>query len=345
MPSPRWRRATASLLAASVMAFGGGASTLAHGAVHPRRKLVNVTLQLKSAAQAQFAGYFVALDKGFYRQQGLSVTIRPGADSIVPERVVASGSAQFGVDWLTALLVARENGVAIVNIAQIFQASGMRLVTFRSSHINSIKDFKRHTIGVWKSGNEYAFYALMYKDHLWPPSHYMTISPQPFTMTPFLNHTLDVAHAMSYDGLGIVLESGIKKSQLKIFDYNKLGVSVLEDGIFSTPSYLHSHAGIAAKFLRASIKGWQWAVAHPTLAGQISFRHTPGLPGGEYQQIYMARQVASLIQYGPGLHHSIGYMDPASFHRTWSILLNAHVIDHPPRNAYNQSYWSAAGGH
>jgi NitT/TauT family transport system substrate-binding protein len=174
----------------------------------------------------------------------------------------------------------------------------------------------------------------------------MTVTNQPFEMTPFLTHQIDVAHAMTYNELGVVLETGVKKSQLNIWDYNKLGVSILEDGIFSTPSYLRSHKDIAVRFLRASIKGWQWAVAHPTLAGQLTWKHVPSnSPGGEYHQIYMARQVAKLIAYYPsGAHHTIGYMDPKLFHRTWSTLLNEHVINHPPKNAYTQVYWQAAGG-
>lgn len=339
-----WSRLTALALSVCVLVGGADTAALARGAAAPRRPLVNITLQLPAENKAEFAGYYVALDKGYYRQQGLNVTIRPGGGTIVPERVVAAGSAQFGVDWLSALLVARANGLSVVNIAQVFQASGMRLVAFKSSHISSIQDFRGHTVGVWPSGSEYQFYALMFKDHLWPPSHYMTIASEPFVMTPFLDHTLDVAQAMIYDGIGRVLESGIKKSQLTIFDYNKLGVALLEDGIFSSSTYLHHHRDIAVRFLRASIAGWNWAVAHPTLAGQISYRHAPGEPGGEYQQIYMARQVAALIEYGSGKQHTIGFMDPVAFRRTWSTLVHRHVIDHAPRYAYTQSYWVAAGG-
>jgi NitT/TauT family transport system substrate-binding protein len=338
----RWSRVFGALAVVGMLAFGAGSPARASSVALHHRAMVDITLQLKWENQAQFAGYYVAADKGFYAQQGLNVTIRPGGPDVVPEQVVASRAAEFGIDWLSALLVAREKGVPIQNIAQIFQASGMRLIAFKSEHINSIQDFKGKKVGVWPSGNEYQFYALMYKYHLWPPSHYMTVANQPFEMTPFLTHQLDVAHAMTYNELGVVLESGVKRSQLTVFDYNKLGVSILEDGIFARPDWLRSHKDIAVRFLRASIKGWQWVLAHPKDAGILSYKHAPNSPGGQYHQIYMATEVAKLINYGAAIQKGIGYMDPKLFHRTWSTLLNEHVIAHPPKNAYNQTYWQAA---
>jgi NitT/TauT family transport system substrate-binding protein len=263
----------------------------------------------------------------------------------VPETVVAGGEAQFGIDWFSALLVTRDKGVPIVNIAQIFQATGMRMIAYKSMGINSIQQFRGKTIGVWFSGNQYQFLALMQKYHMSPPQSYMHVASQPFVMTPFFNHQLQVAHAMTYNELGVVLEHGIKKSQLRIFDYNKLGVSILEDGIFANPNWLRGHQNIAARFLRASIQGWQYSVAHPAVAGQISFRHAPNGTTTLAHQIYMAKQVAKLIMYGPGRMHTIGYMDPTLFQRTWSTLLAQNVIHHRPTFAYNQQYWRAAGGH
>lgn len=342
MKTNRLYRSVGIVLVASMLAFGLGTPAQA---AYPQRSLVKITLQLKWVNQAEFAGYFIAKDKGYYAQEGLDVTIKAGSSLIVPEQVVASGGAQFGIDWLSTLLTEREKGLSIVNIAQIFQATGMRLIAFKSSHITSIADFKGKRVGVWPSGNQYQFYALMRKFHLDPPQKYMMVYNQPSVMTPFLTHEIDVAHVMTYDELGVVLESGVKRSQLTIFDYNKLGVSILEDGIFSTPSYLKAHRDVAVRFLRASIKGWEYAVAHPTRAGRISFSHTAvSSPGGMFHQIYMAREVAKLIEYGPAMHHAIGYMDPTLYRRTWVTLLQQGVIHHPPQLAYDQQYWRAATG-
>jgi NitT/TauT family transport system substrate-binding protein len=324
-----------------MLAFGVNSSVLARAPEHPQRA-TSVTLVLKWVPQAQFAGYFIALDKGYYKAQGLNVTIKPGGPDVVPETVVAGGGADFGLDWFSALLAARDRGVPLVNIAQIFQASGMRIISFKSSGINSIQKFRGKRVGVWFSGNEYQFMALMNKYHMSPPKNYMTVVSQPFVMTPFLTRKLDVAHAMTYNELGVVLEAGVKLSQLNVFDYNKLGVSILEDGIFANQSWLKSHSAIAVKFLRASIKGWQYAVAHQTEAGTISFNHAPSGTTTLHHQIYMAQQVAKLIMYGAGLNHPIGYMDPMTYHRTWATLLAQGVIKKAPSGAYTQVYWHQA---
>lgn len=331
-------------LAAAAIVLGAGTSALANHARAPQH-LTAVTLQLKWLNQAQFMGYYVAIQKGFYRQNGLNVTIKVGGPDVAPEQVVASGAAQFGIDWLSALITSREQGLPLQNIAQIYQASGMRLITFKSTGITSINQFRNKKVGVWFAGNQYQFYALMAKYHMSPPASYMHVVSQPFTMDLFLNHTLDVAHAMTYNELGIV-ESQVPASRLRIFDYNKLGVSILEDGIFGKPSWLRSHARIAAEFLKGSIEGWRWAVAHPVLAGRISFQYAgANAPGGLAHQVYMARQVAKLIDYGPGMMHTIGYMDPTAFKRTWKTLLAQGVIHRAPVYAYNQTYWRMAGGH
>ncbi|MGH2444264.1 MAG: ABC transporter substrate-binding protein, partial [Chloroflexota bacterium] len=178
-----------------------------------------------------------------------------------------------------------------------------------------------------------------------PPQKYMTVEQQPFTMDEFLNHQLDVAHAQTYNEIGVVYEHGIKPSQIRVFDYNKLGVSILEDGIFAKSSWLQSHRSIAVRFIRASVRGWKWAIAHPNAAGQISYGHTPSGTTTLYHQKFMARAVAKLIRYGPGLHHDIGYMSPRLFHRTWGTLYQQGIIHHPPKNAYTQTYWRAAGLH
>src|SRR5690349_4520143 len=114
-----------------------------------------VTLQLKWVAQAQFAGYFVAKDKGFYEEEGLDVEIKPGGPDIAPEQVIAGGGADVIVDWAGGALAAREKGVPLVNIAQPFKKAGMQMVCPKDGPIKTEADFKGHTLGVWFFGNEY----------------------------------------------------------------------------------------------------------------------------------------------------------------------------------------------
>jgi NitT/TauT family transport system substrate-binding protein len=122
-----------------------------------------LTLQLKWVAQGQFGGYFVAKDKGFYEEEGLDVTIKPGGPDIAPEQVIAGGGADVIVDWMGGALVAREKGVPLVNIAQPFQKSGLELICPKDGPVKTEADFKGKTLGVWFFGNEYPFFAWMNK--------------------------------------------------------------------------------------------------------------------------------------------------------------------------------------
>ena len=128
-----------------------------------------VTIQLKWVTQAQFAGYYVAQDKGYYQAEGLDVTIKPGGPDIATPQVIAGGGADVIVDWMPSALASREKGVALVNIAQIFKKSGLMLTCRKDSGIKSPADFRGKTLGVWFYGNEYPFLSWMSK--LGIPNH------------------------------------------------------------------------------------------------------------------------------------------------------------------------------
>ena len=141
-----------ALMAALALGLGSAA--------HAADKL---TLQLKWVTQSQFAGYYVAKDKGFYKDVGLDVTIKPGGPDINPSQVIAGGGADVVLDWMPSALATREKGVPLVNIAQPFQKSGMMLTCRKETGIKTPADFKGRTLGVWFGGNEYPFLSWMSK--------------------------------------------------------------------------------------------------------------------------------------------------------------------------------------
>ncbi len=150
MSAKTWRGAVA---AAALLALSAGAAEAAD----------QLTLQLKWVTQAQFAGYYVAKDKGFYDEVGLDVTIKPGGPDINPSQVIAGGGADVVVDWMPSALATREKGVPLVNIAQVFQKSGMMLTCRKDSGVTSPDKFEGKTLGVWFGGNEYPFLNWMAK--------------------------------------------------------------------------------------------------------------------------------------------------------------------------------------
>src|SRR5689334_18361327 len=178
-----WVVPLAALLLGGVVwaAAGAGAST-------GKASATKVTLQLKWVTQAQFAGYYAAAAKGYYKDAGLDVKIKVGGPNITPEQVVAGGQAQFGLDWLPSLLATRDAGTQLVNIAQVFTRSGMTELTWKDSGIGSIKAMAHKKVGVWCCGNQFELYAALTKNGINPnSSSAVTIVNQPFDMNLFLS--------------------------------------------------------------------------------------------------------------------------------------------------------------
>src|SRR6201981_2721173 len=122
-----------------------------------------VTIQLKWVSQAQFAGYFGEKEKGFYKEAGLDVTVKPGGPDIAPPQVIAGGGADVIVDWMPSALASREKGVPLVNISQTFKHSGLEITCRAETGIKKPADLKGKTVGIWFGGNEYPFLSWMSK--------------------------------------------------------------------------------------------------------------------------------------------------------------------------------------
>src|ERR1700735_3228419 len=199
-----------------------------------------LTLQLKWVAQAQFAGYYVAAAKGYYKAAGLDVTIKPGGPDVNPSQVIAGGGADVVVDWMPSALAAREKGVPLVNIAQVFQRSGMELTCRVDSGIKTPADFKGKTLGVWFSGNEYPFLSWMAKlgyrtDGANPD---VTVLKQGFNVDPLLQKQAACISTMTYNEYWQVIDAGYKPSDLVVFKYSAEHVDTLEDGLYALGSKL-----------------------------------------------------------------------------------------------------------
>jgi len=305
-----------------------------------------LTLQLKWVPQAQFAGYYVADAKGFYADAGLNVTIKPGGPDINPSQVIAGGGADVIVDWMPSALAAREKGVKLVNIAQIFEKSGMQLTCRKDSGIASPAQFKGKTLGVWFSGNEYPFLAWMSKLKLpingGPDG--VTVLKQGFNVDPLLQKQAACISTMTYNEYWQLIEAGMKPEQLNVFRYEDQGVATLEDGLYTTESKLADPvmAGVLAKFLKASLKGWQYAGEHQDEAVKIVLSNdTAGAQTATHQKRMMS-EVAKLL--GADMQR-MGYLEPAAYERTVSELMSGGsdpVISRKPEGAWSHAVFEAA---
>ncbi|HVP75830.1 MAG TPA: ABC transporter substrate-binding protein [Gaiellaceae bacterium] len=315
------------LALAAVTTAAGTAS-----AAPQRAKLTKITLQLKWVPQAQFAGYYAASLKGFYKAAGLDVTLKNGGPDIIPEQVVASGQAQFGVDWLPSLLAARDKGTQLVNVAQVFARSGMTQLTWKSSGITTIAGMKGKKVANWLGGNQYELFAALTKAGMNPEKNQgVTIVQQPFDMNLFLKKQVDSASAMTYNELAQVLETGVKSSQINVIKMQDVGTGMLEDGLFSTASWLKSPANqaIAVKFIAASLAGWIYCRDNQAECVQMTLKEGPTLPKGH--QTWMMNQIDELIWPNAS---GIGIMNTADYKRTAQISQQFGVIKKAPSGAY-----------
>lgn len=294
-----------------------------------------VTLQLKWVTQAQFAGYYVAKDKGFYEAEGLDVEIKPGGPDIAPAQVLAGGGADVVVDWLPSALATREKGVPLVNIAQPFKKSGMMLTCLKETGITKPEDFKGKTLGVWFFGNEYPF--LSWMAHLKIPTtggaDGVTVLKQGFNVDPLLQKQAACISTMTYNEYLQVLEAGVKASDLVTFKYEDEKVATLEDGLYVLEDKLKDPKFKAnmVKFVRASMKGWKWAEENPDDAADIVLENDASGAQTEAHQKGMMTEVAKLTA------GSTGALDKADYERTVKTLLGGGsdpVITKEPVGAF-----------
>src|SRR3569623_3786885 len=169
-----------------------------------------LTLQTKWVVLAQFAGDFVAKDKGFYKDAGLDVTIKAGGPDAAPVQGIAGGGADVFVDWMGGALAAREQGVPLVNIAQPYKRAGLELICPKDGPIKTEADFKGHTLGVWFFGNEYPIFAWMHK--LGIPTEGgkdgVNVLKQNFDVSALVQHQADCISVMTYNELGQAADAG-----------------------------------------------------------------------------------------------------------------------------------------
>ena len=324
---------------AAVLALSG---TLASTAVHAADKVV---VQMKWVPQAQFAGYYVAQAKGYYKDAGLDVTIKPGGPDVSPVQVLAGNQADAIVNWMPDALAAREAGVPLVNIAQIFDKSGLMLTCKKSSGVATPKDFKGKTLGVWFGGNEYPFLNWMAKLGLKPDVD-VKVLKQGFNVDPLLQNQAACISTMIYNEYWQVVDAGVKESDLVTFFYEKEGVASLEDGLYVLDGKLKDPAFVAkmAKFLKATFKGWNDAVKNPEEAAKIVVAADPSGSATLKVQERQMKNVATLISTAGT--QKIGYLEPAAYERTVKVLLtggSSPVIKKDPgKAAYTHAVFEAA---
>ena len=344
MRRKHWPLAALAVACSALVAWAAVAS-----AAPKQPKLTKVTLQLKWVTQAQFAGYYAAVAKGYYKKAGLDVSIKVGGPSITPETVVAGKQADFGLDWLPNLFATREKGSNLVSIAQVFARSGMTELTWKSSGINTIAKMRGKKVGVWCCGNQPELFAALNKNGIDPAkSSDVTIVNQPFDMNLFLQHQVDAAAAMTYNELAQVLETKNPQtgklytlSDLNVFKMSspQVGTGMLEDNVFVRGDWINNKANqaTAVKFLKASFQGWIYCRDHQQACVNIVLKNGSLL--GRGHQTWQMNEINALIWPNP---RGIGLPPPGSVAQTATIAKKYGVINNLPTAATNYKYAAKA---
>ncbi len=326
----------ATLALALLASACGTATTPAPVAKETPAPVAKVTLVLQWVVQSQFAGYFAALDKGYYKEEGLDVTIKPGGPDISPGQVVGSGGAEIGVGWLPGRILApREQGTKLVNIAQVFQRSGTLEISWKDVNITKPADWKGKKVGTWGLGNEPELYAAMRQVNINPEDPKdVTIVKQPFDMSLLLNREVDAAQAMTYNEYAQVLEAVnpktgqlYKPEDLNVINFNDVGTGMLQDGIMVREDWIADakNQDTAVKFLKASFKGWVFCRDNFDECVQIVLKNGPTL--GKTHMTWQLNEINALIWPSP---NGIGLMDKKLYDQTIDIAVKYGILKNKP---------------
>ena len=289
-----------------------------------------VKLQLQWVTQAQFGGYFAAVDQGFYQKAGLDVQIVEGGVDIPPQKTLASGAVDFAISWVPKALAEREAGAKVTDIAQVFQRSGTLQVSFKDKSITKAADFKGKNIGNWGFGNEFEIFAALSANKL-DPAKDVKLLQQNFDMNGLLDGSIDAAEAMTYNEYAQVLEAKNPKTgtlytpaDLNVVSYEKEGVGMLQDAIWADQTRLSdpAYCGEAVAFVKASLQGWAYCRDNAQKCADIVV--AKGSKLGATHQLWQMNEVNKLIWPAAG---GVGVIDKAAWDRTISIASGTKNLD------------------
>ncbi len=350
----RWGAFAAALTAAALMlsACGGGGGTPSSGtsgsaSSSAAGEPTKIKLQLQWSAQAQFAGYYAAVDQGYYKDAGLDVEIVEGGTDIVPQDVLSAGDVDYAISWVPKVLGSIEKGAKITDVAQIFERSATTQISMKDKNITEPAQLAGKKVGSWGYGNEWELFAGMQKAGVNLGD--ITLIQQAFDMNGFLDGDIDAAQAMTYNEYAQVLETKNPKTgqlfqpeDLNVIDWNKVGTAMLQDAIWANSEKLSDPAyqDQTTRFIKASIKGWVYSRDNPEEAAKIVT--AAGSQLGESHQLWMTNEINKLIWPSTA---GIGMIQDSAWQRTVEIAKGTKndtgatiITKDPPDTAKSNTY-------
>jgi NitT/TauT family transport system substrate-binding protein len=284
--------------------------------------------------QAQFAGYYVAYEKGYYRKKGIDLQILKGGPERPPSEWLDRGMADFGTLMLSQAIKMRVEGVKLVHIGQIVQRSALMLVAKKSRGIQVPKDLQGKKVGLWRGEFQIQPQAFFQK-------HGLTIKPvrQSETVNLFLRGGVDAASATWYNEYHLILNAGLNPDELTTFFFSENGLNFPEDGLYCLEKTYEKNPDLVCRFVQASLEGWRYAFDHPDEALDIVMKTIRSANPGSNRvhQRWMLQKMKELIR-PPGSATNWGELSPRDYEQVGQTMVRQGIISSlPPFEAFQRN--------
>ncbi|NPA25063.1 MAG: ABC transporter substrate-binding protein [Deltaproteobacteria bacterium] len=328
-------RRTAFLCLLAVLLLFPGPTPTRSATSNPQK--TQVTFITQWVPQAQFAGYYMALDCGLYRQEGLEVTIIHGGPSRASSTWLEKGKADFASFWLVSGIELRNRKIPVVNLAQLVQKSAMMLVARKKDGILEPGDMAGRRVSLW--GPPFDFQA-----RLFFKKFKLDIVPvrQSYSINLFLRGAVAVTSAMWYNEYHRIINAGLDPDELVTFRFADYGLNFPEDGIYVMQSFLEAHPETCRAFVRATLAGWEKAFSQPEKALDLTMSRIRKnhIISNRVQQRWMLMRMRDIMQ--PGTGGIMGRLEADAYRQTVAGLKELKVIEKAP--SYEDFHHFSAGG-
>jgi NitT/TauT family transport system substrate-binding protein len=276
--------------------------------------------------QAQFAGYYMAEHKGYYRRHGIELSIIQGGPSRSPTEYLKENKADIVTLWLSSAMQLGDQGVDVVNIGQIIQHSALMLVVKTSSGIRNPADMNGKKIALWPADFQIQPKAFFDKFNL-NVQTVTTDSP----VNLFLRDGVQVSSIMWYNEYHTLINSGLDPKDMRLFSFDDYGLDFPEDGIYLLKKTFEEDPEAACSFAAASIEGWRYVFAHPSeaidlMVGIMNAAHVPA--NREHQRWMLDRMRDLAMPEAKG--SQMGCLQSDDYRRVGDILVANRLIRSVP---------------
>ncbi|WP_419786940.1 ABC transporter substrate-binding protein [Pseudodesulfovibrio sp.] len=293
-------------------------------AAAPARAIEKATIVLQWLPQAQFAGFYVAKDKGFYRDEGLYLHIMSGGPDVLASEYLETGRADFATMFL-ATGIRRRASLPVVNVGQFVQHSALMLITKKSSGIEKIEDMEGKKIGLWANEFQIQPRALFKRKNM-----RVTVVPQSDSLDMFMRGGVQVASGMWYNEYHTLMTYGLKPEDLKTFFFSDYALNFPEDGIYCLEKTANRRPEVCRALVRATARGWVYAFNHPEEALQsvIKRMKEARVTTNPAHQRWMLARMEDIILSDDV--PKLGVLRQADYERVVKTLKEEGVIDSAP---------------